>query len=72
VSALLVIAYLAFGIPVLGVIEFIVELPQPCDDTLHHNQVIEGHIYLRQVKREFGFLEVLKVIILHELLLKSS
>lgn len=66
------IAFLAFAIPLLGVIEFIVELSQSFDDALHHNQVIEGHIYLRQIKREFGLLEVLEVIIHHELLLKSS
>lgn len=52
--------------------EFFVELLQLGNDALYDDQIVEGNVYLRQVKIKMGLLEEMIVIVHQQLLLESG
>lgn len=66
------VIFFAFASSLVADLEFIVELLQLFDNALYYDQIVEGNMYLGQVQIELGLLEIQKVVIFHQLLVKSG
>ena len=66
------VIFFALASSLVADLEFIVELLQLFDNALYYDQIVEGNMYLGQVQIELGLLEIQKVVIFHQLLVKSG
>ena len=66
------VIFVGFASSLVAELEFIVELLQLFDNALYYDQIVEGNVYLSQVQIEFGLLEIQKVVICHQLLVKGG
>lgn len=68
----MLVIFVGFASSLVAELEFIVELLQLFDNALYYDQIVEGNVYLSQVQIEFGLLEIQKVVICHQLLVKGG